>query len=58
MKQFIKVNIMQNKLNGIKEFDFSSIGYTMKYYVLNGKIFGLTEVTSHGIKNKSYYCRI
>lgn len=49
---------MQNKLNGIKEFDFSSIGYTMKYYVLNGKIFGLTEVTSHGIKNKSYYCRI
>jgi hypothetical protein len=48
---------MQNKLNGLKEFEYSSIGYTLKFYTLNNKILGPTEVTSKEIKSKSYYCR-
>lgn len=49
---------MQNKLNGLKEFEYSSIGYTLKFYTLNNKILGPTEVTSkENLISKSYYCR-
>lgn len=49
---------MQNKLNGIKEFESNALELKIKYFIVNNKVLGPAEVIEHGIKRNIYYCLI
>ena len=48
---------MQNKLTGIKEFKSNALELKIKYFIVNNKLLGPSEVIEHGIKRNIYFCR-